>query len=146
MEKHVFRAASTKYPQSSTVSRLSGIERSSSVAHKSRGSMARLRDPALQQLTELSLVTPQFAEEYLLNRRQALAGLVQDLVLIQKLYEGSPLGIGQGNEFLLTRAMDLNAHLIKDADFGVYSNSEKINLLFQLRRAVEIILKQYFSD
>lgn len=145
MEKHAYRAASSKFPRSSTMSRLSQVERSSAVAYKSRVSMARLRDPALQQLTELSLVTPQFAEEYLLNRRQALAGLVHDLMLIQKLYEGSPLEVGEGNEFLFTRAMELNAHLIKDADFGAYSNSEKINLLFRLRRAVEIIEKQYFK-
>ena len=107
---------------------------------------SRRLDPLYSRLNKLGLVTPPFKEVYWVNRRQAMLNLVQELALIQNLYDGSPLDIAPGGESLQTRAMGLNAHLINTAQFGKYSNSEKVNILYQLRRAVERLLRQYFSQ
>jgi hypothetical protein len=75
-----------------------------------------------------------------------MINLQQELTLLQQLYEGSPLDMSPGDESFQCNAMELNTHLISAADFGKYSNAEKINLLYQLRRAVEIIYRQHFSQ
>ena len=106
----------------------------------------RSLDPLFLQLSHLGWVTPRFKEVYCTNRRQALSNLLQELTLIQKLYEGSPLELESGKESVQIRAMELNTHLVKTANFGDYSNSEKINILYQLRHALEILRKQHFAE
>jgi hypothetical protein len=106
----------------------------------------RRLDPLFSQLSHLGLVTVRFKQEYCFNRRQALEGLLQELTLIQKLYEGSPLGVEPGQESSQSGAMELNSHLMQTANFGQYSNAEKINILYQLRRVVEMLYKRQFAQ
>ena len=105
----------------------------------------RRLDPLYSHLSQLDLVTPHLKEVYCTNRRLALANLLRELTLLQKLYDGTPLDISPGGESLQSQAMELNAHLINTTNFGVYSNAEKINLLYGLRRAVEILTNQHFG-
>jgi hypothetical protein len=106
----------------------------------------RRLDPLYSQLSHLGLVTPQFKQVYCFNRRQALNNLLQELTLVQRLYAGSPLEVETGHEALQTRAMELNSHLMLNAGFGGYSGAEKINILYQLRRALEAMVKQHFAQ
>ena len=105
----------------------------------------RRLDPLYSQLSQLDLVTPHLKDVYWINRRQALANLLQELTLLQKLYDGSPLEISPGGESMQSWAMELNTHLTNTTSFGMYSNAEKINLLYQLRRAVEILVSQHLD-
>ena len=116
----------------------------SGVDNAPRAPMRRL-DPLFSQLSQLDLATSHFKDEYWMNRRQALVNLVQELTVLQKLYDGRPLDITPGDEALQSRAMELNTHLANATNFGDYSNAAKINLLYQLRRAVEIIFKKHFE-
>ncbi len=141
MQKHDVRTQSDyehSYYASAIVSKTSGI------GGAPRTPLRRL-DPLFFQLSQLDLVTSHIKEVYWINRRRALVSLLQELTLLQKLYDGSPLEILPGDESLQTRAMELNAHLTNTNNFGKYSNAEKINLLYQLRRAVEIIISQHFG-
>jgi len=106
----------------------------------------RRLDPLFSQLSQLGLVTPHLKAVYWMNRRQALEDLLQEITLIQRLYEGTPLDIAPGNESLQSRAMELNTHLINTAQFGEYSNAEKVNILYQLRRAIERLSRQHFAE
>jgi hypothetical protein len=137
--------------------RLTGFERSyyagamagnkiSTGATKEAQKPLRRLDPLFAQLSHLGLVTARFKQEYCFNRRNALECLLQELTLVQKLYEGSPLDVGPGQESLQSSAMELNSHLMQTANFGQYSNAEKINILYQLRRAVEMLYKRQFAQ
>lgn len=106
----------------------------------------RRLDPLFSQLSHLGLVTARFKQDYYISRRNALECLLQELAVIQKLYEGSPLDVGPGQESLQSGAMELNSHLMQTANFGQYSNPEKINILYQLRRAVEMLYKRQFAQ
>ena len=102
-------------------------------------------DSLYTQLNQLGLVTAKFDEEYRLNRRLAVGNLLQQLVFIQKWYQGYRQG-GDGKwEALSVRAMELNAHLVSNAGFGAYSNAAKINILYQLRRVLEKMLITHFG-
>jgi len=102
-------------------------------------------DTLYTQLNQLGLITASFDEEYRFDRRTATRNLLRQLIIIQKLYQGSRIDVGSGSEELQIRAMHLNTHLINTAGFGVYSNAAKINILYQLRRVLEKLLITYFG-
>ncbi len=118
------------------------------VTAKSRATQTPLRrlDPLYSQLSHLGLATPGFQALYGVDRRKAVNQLVRELAVVQKLYDGRPLEIGEGDESLRSGAMELNIHLIRSADFADYSKSQRINILYQLRRAVEILRKRHFAQ
>lgn len=97
------------------------------------------------QLSQLGLVTTQFDMEYRFNSRLATRNLLRQLVIIQKLYQGGVEDAAECEE-LRVQAMQLNTHLINTAGFGVYSNAARINILYQLRRILEKMLKTHFGS
>ena len=107
---------------------------------------SRRLDPLFASLNQLGVVTPAFLEQYCINRRKALEKLVLELVFLQLLYEGARPPAAGDDPSLQVDAMELNAQLIRTADFGKYSTAEKVNILYQLRRALDMLQKRYFSQ
>jgi hypothetical protein len=142
MQKHNIQAASELRPNYCTST---SVPKSPSTAVTSHKPLWCL-DPMFSQISQLGLDTAHLKEQYWINRRQALVNLLQELTVIQKLYEGRRLDIEPGGESIQIRAMELNAHLIRTASFGKYAKAEKINILYQLRRAVEMIYSQHFGQ
>lgn len=105
----------------------------------------RRLDPLFASLNQLGVVTPAFLEQYCINRRKALEKLALEFVFLQSLYEGARPPAADDNPSLQVDAMELNAQLISTANFGKYSTAEKVNILYQLRRALDMLQKRYFS-
>ena len=105
----------------------------------------RRNDAGFSQLYFLSLASPRFIQEYFFDREQAIDNLLRDLQLLQNLYTGAAMETTAEKPANMSRIMDLNTHLNREADFDDFNNAEKINLLIRLQRAVTIIQKQYSS-
>jgi len=104
------------------------------------------RDPLFVALSKLGLVTPAFLEHYRFERRRAVEQMNREMVFLQQLYEGTVPEMQTSSSAVQVGAMELNVHLTNTAGFGNYSNAQKINILYQLRRVLSVLQKQYLPS